>query len=243
VTDIRCEEAQRLIIGDDDMPPELVAHVGACANCRAAIAAILAERYAVPSPLTQPECAAMDDLPAYLDCELTEGEATAAVRFPDVWWHLWSCSDCAEEARLTRALLAAEATGELRPVPSLLLTSSTPVPWPALRLARDFLHQVFAPQLALGAAWGEDEPLLLAEEADGIYRVALYARNGAPGFWSLSVVVSPPVRAQAVLRFGKKAFRAPFDYSGTATIPAVPETLLIEGLGPPLEVRIEPDAA
>lgn len=241
MTNMLCEAAQRLISGDDPMPPELIAHVGACMTCRAAIATILAERYAVPSLARQLVCAEMDDLPAYHDLEKAEGEAVAAVRFPGVWWHLWSCSACAEEARLSAALLAAAAAGELWPVSSLLMSRTTLAPWPVLRLTRDFLHQVFAPYVALGATWGDDEPMLLAEEADGIYRIALYARSGEPGFWVMSVVVSPPVRAQAVLRFGKRAFRAPFDYSGTATLPAVPAALLIEGLGPPLEVRIEPD--
>lgn len=232
-----------MLLGGEAATPEVSAHVAACPRCRGALVAILAERYAPSPPPEELTCATLDDLPAYLDRERAEGERAAAARYPAVWWHLWVCPDCAEEARLARALLDAEAAGELASVPAVVPPGPVALElWPPLRLERDFLYAAIAPQAALGAAWGEgDEATLLAEESLGRYRVALYARPAAAaGIWSLSVMVSPVVRAVAVLRFGTWVFRAPFDPSGTATVEAVPVALLSGRVGPPLEVRIEP---
>lgn len=112
----------------------------------------------------------------------------------------------------------------------------------SLYFERPFLRSFFAPLNDLGSPWGHEyDPMLVAEEADGIYRVALYARPDDPDNWELSVVVSPPVRARAVLRFGKREYCASFDPEGTATVNGVPATYLTDGIGPPLEVRIEPE--
>lgn len=240
MAELSCEQVRNLLVAADPPPPALSAHVASCRRCRGALVAVLAARYAVPPPTEAPTCAVMDELPAYLDLERTAGAATAAARFPQVWWHLWICPACAEEARLTRALLAAEEVGLLAAVP--VGAAPSPARWPGLSLPRGFLHSAFAPQVALGAAWGEgDELTLIAEEREGAYRVALYAHTGGSDSWALSVVVYPPVRARAVLRFGDDEFRAPFDWSGTATVAAVPATLLTGRGGPPLEVSIEPD--
>lgn len=247
MTEIRCEQVCELLIRGEAATPEVHAHVLRCPRCRGSLVALLAERYGVPPPTGEPACAALDDLPAYLDCELAEGEAVAAVRYPAVWWHLWVCAACAEEARLTRALLVADAAGEVAPVPAAEPSASAAPPavslspWPLLYLERDFLYAAITPQIALGAAWSDDdEATLIAEESVGLYRVALYARPREAGNWSLSVMVSPVVRAVAVLRFGTWVFRAPFDATGTATVAAVPGALLSGRVGPPLEVRIEP---
>lgn len=240
MAELSCEQVRNLLVAADPPTPALSAHVTSCPRCRGALVAILAARYAVPPPAHAPTCDTMDDLSAYLDLECATGTAAAAARFPHVWWHLWVCPACAEEARLTRALLAAEEVGALTAVPAGAPPS--PARWPGLSLPRAFLHSAFTPQVALGAAWGEaDELTLVAEEKAGAYRVALYAHAGGPDSWALSVVVYPPVRARAVLRFGDDVFHAPFDWSGTATVAAVPATLLTGRGGPPLEVSIEPD--
>ncbi len=116
--------------------------------------------------------------------------------------------------------------------------------YPTLHLERSFLYHLFAPQAALGTAWGLSEyDSLIAEAVQGDYRVALYARPLGPELWALSVVVSPPVRAMAVLNFGQRIYRAPFDQEGTATVKAVPVELLVGSKGPPLQVHIEAYAA
>jgi hypothetical protein len=110
----------------------------------------------------------------------------------------------------------------------------------ALHLDREFLHRLFAPLAALGTAWGlAEDASLIAEAEEGPFRVALYVRPRGPELWALSVVISPPVHAMAVLRFGQRIFRAPFDQSGTATVAAVPVELLVGANGPPLLVNIE----
>jgi hypothetical protein len=110
----------------------------------------------------------------------------------------------------------------------------------ALRLDREFLQRLLAPLVALGAAWGlAEDASLIAEAEEGPFRVALYVRPRGPELWALSVVISPPVHAIAVLRFGQRTFRAPFDQSGTATVAAVPVELIVGAKGPPLRVTIE----
>jgi hypothetical protein len=114
----------------------------------------------------------------------------------------------------------------------------------ALRLDRMFLHRLFAPLRALGASWGlAEDDSLIAEAEEGPFRVALYVRPRGPELWALSVVVSPPVRAIAVLDFGEQVFRAPFDQSGFAIVKAVPVELLVGAEGPPLQLHIESYAA
>lgn len=112
---------------------------------------------------------------------------------------------------------------------------------PGLTLTRSFLRTVFMPEAALGTAWGDDELTLIAEETENMYRVALYARASGFASYALSVVTYPPVRAQAVLRFGSTVFRAPFDWSGTATVAPVPAELLAGHEGSSLVVTIEPN--
>lgn len=84
-----------------------------------------------------------------------------------------------------------------------------------------------------------DDDLLLAEERDGAYYVALYGRPRGPELWALSVVISPIVRAMAVLSFESISYRAPFDHAGVATIAALPVELII-GQPQLLTVKIEP---
>jgi hypothetical protein len=124
-------------------------------------------------------------------------------------------------------------------------TATVAASLPRLDLSRSYLHSLFGQQQALGPAWGEEDPaFLIAEESQGIYRVSLYARPAADHY-ALQLVVSPPLRAaDAVLSFGRRAYRAPFDDNGTATVPKVPASLLNGLYGPALKVRvrIEPRA-
>jgi hypothetical protein len=114
----------------------------------------------------------------------------------------------------------------------------------SLRLERAFLHRLFAPLRALGTSWGlAEDDALIAEAEEGPFRVALYVRPRGPELWALSVVVSPPIHAMAVLDFGEHVFRAPFDPSGLAIVKAVPVELLVGAEGPHLQVHIESYAA
>jgi hypothetical protein len=112
--------------------------------------------------------------------------------------------------------------------------------WPSVRIPCVLIGGLLATLEALGQPMGlHDDDLLLAEERDGPYHVALYGRPRGTELWALSVVVSPIVHAIAVLSFETISYRAPFDQAGVATVAALPVELII-GQPQLLTVTIEP---
>jgi hypothetical protein len=113
-------------------------------------------------------------------------------------------------------------------------------PWPTLRIPCAIIGGLHATLEALGQPMGlNDDDLLLAEEREGPYHVALYGRPRGPEIWALSVVISPIVRAMAVLSFESISYKAPFDQAGVATVATLPVELII-GQPQLLTVTIEP---
>lgn len=218
-------------------PAELAAHVAGCANCRGALAALLAELAlpgGTPAPLPCANC--QEALPAFADMARARGERAAIERYPAVWWHLWTCEDCADDYRLILALAAAEAAGALAPLPL-----ATPA-LPQIHLPRSFLYGALAPHAALGAHWGGgDDELLVAEEQQAGYQIAVLVqpRNDA---WLVGVTVAPPLAGWVIARFHTQIFRAPLDANGVAHFTDVPADLLTGAAGPDLTITIEPDA-
>jgi hypothetical protein len=207
------------------------------------LAAVAAELLRAPAPGGDVSCAACQDaLDAYIDCERRHGVAVALGRYPQVWWHLWTCSDCAEVYHLTGALLDAEDQRILMPIPVAAPPQPAPrlVRWPALRLPRGFLHSVFAPHVALGTAWsgGEHETLFAEEERDG-YHIAVSVRRHDLAYWAIVVAITPPIGGWAAVDVGEQHFRAPFDQRGRAEIAGVPLALLTERVGADMLVTIE----
>jgi hypothetical protein len=224
-------------------PPELVAHVAGCSACRGLLAALAANLVRVPAAQADLQCAdCQSALDAYIDCERRHGVAAAIQRYPDLWWHLWTCADCAEVYHLTNALVDAEEQVAI-PIP----ITAAPEPQPRLarllkvQLARAFLHGVFAPQAALGAAWsgGEDESLFAEEQLED-YHIALHVWQRGAIYWGIGITVTPPLTGWAVLSFGELRFSAPFDQHGRAVITEIPHGLLTDRAGPDMLMTIEP---
>ncbi len=98
--------------------PELIAHIAGCSSCRGALLLMAASLdMAPPDTLPRLTCAmAQPALAPYIELERAD-PAAAAQAFPSLWWHLWSCPDCAEAYRLTHLMLDAAAAGEIPPLP------------------------------------------------------------------------------------------------------------------------------
>jgi hypothetical protein len=225
-------------------PPEpaLVAHVAACVRCRGALAALLADLLGAPLPGSTSCKACSDDLPAYAELERAEGDVAAARGYPAVWWHLWICPDCAALAEDLAMLLAAEAAGVIMPPPRLRDTPTPPVTLalPSIRLARAFLHAVFAPQQLLGTTWSSgDDRLLLSEETLPGYRLVIHVYQERPEHWALELSVAPPVAGDIVVRFAEAVFREPLIDGLTARLGGIPAALLTDQSGPDMLLTIE----
>jgi hypothetical protein len=248
--DQRCEAVRRWLRQNEPSalpappPSELAAHVVGCSACRGLLAAVAADLLRVPSARGDLRCAdCQEALDGYIDCARRHGFAAAVQRYPDVWWHLWVCVDCAEVYQLTNALVDAE---EQVPMPIPLAVAperrAWHARWPRLQLPRAFLHGVFAPYAALGGAWsgGDDESLFAEEQLEG-YHIALHVRQRGVKHWGIGIAVTPPLSGWAVLSFGELRFRAPFDQHGQAVITEIPLELLIDRAGPDMLMTIEPD--
>ncbi|MBC8076164.1 MAG: hypothetical protein H7Y32_08845, partial [Chloroflexales bacterium] len=101
-------------------PFALGAHVLGCSTCRGAVFALLATLapHQHPAPIACIAC--QRRLDGFIDCERQHGSGAALKRDPAVWWHLWTCSTCAEIYHLTTTLIDAEAQGALPPIASAL---------------------------------------------------------------------------------------------------------------------------
>lgn len=224
-------------------PATLVAHVAECPRCRGALALLLAGQLNAPlDPDDSGNCnSCQDDLAAFVDLEYAHGAMVAAQTYPQVWWHIWLCPDCAETYRLTRVLVEAEADGALQGSrwPAAALQARPRLP--QLRFQRAFLSQVFATQQLLGIAWGaDDEGVVLGESASGGYHLSLSVQPLDDEQCIVSVSVEPPFDGWLVLQLGEQVFRARFDDTGLAQIASVPLRMLSAPDGPELMVTIEP---
>lgn len=228
-----------LAAGSAPPPPDLAAHVAGCPHCRGALAVTLAALDAPPPP-ADVGCAACDDaLPAYLELERAEGASAVARRHPGLFWHLWTCSDCAESARLIGLLLDAEAAGAI-PAPPRRPRPAPPLP--PIRLARSALSALLGPRLSLGAAWSDGpETLLLGQRDLGGWRVSIVAHQQGAGSWELELEVEPPVHGTVTVTLGDLTLRTTLAEGEVARLGPLPAAILAAPDGPDLTVSIEPD--
>lgn len=224
--------------------PTLCAHIAACPSCRTALFLLASDllQIAVPeTPLPCDQC--MDDLPAYIDLERDEGIQVAATTYPHIWWHLWTCADCAETYQMTLAIQAAEATGALTPIPLASLIQPLPAhPLTRLirsvKLPRPVIFRALVPIAGAQLSGGTPSDALIHDDEDANYelRTTVQKRHGA---WHVLVQIDPPISGDAVIQFGSDTFRAAFDHAGAAQIGPIPAELLLAADGPDLDLRIE----
>ena len=225
--------------------PSLVVceHISECSRCRAAILLLFLANSAVPlSPpeLSCAECQA--NLAAYIDFEQA-APAKALQIFVGIWWHLWTCEECADIYSM-----ACELQAEI-PVQALDRHRSMSVPgirlsWlPPILIGRDIL-QLILPQrfdpLAIVRGLRPQYLLFdgpLGEECNRqcvVWAMLLDDTN-----YCIGVDVQPPIAGAAVLRCGQLYLQSDFDHHGLAMMRTMPAALLTDADGPAIEIRFE----
>ncbi|MCG8353122.1 MAG: hypothetical protein MI924_35600 [Chloroflexales bacterium] len=98
-------------------PSALLDHIAACLVCRGALLLFMAHLLqASPSPLKTTCAECQHDLAAYIDEESQASFISAYKAYPHVWWHLWTCADCAQTYQLVSTIRDAEQNGDLVPL-------------------------------------------------------------------------------------------------------------------------------
>lgn len=219
--------------------PELCAHVVQCDRCRTALLLQATELLCVPLDIAPASCAlCQDDLAAYIDIERSEGIQAAIQAYPHLWWHLWSCTDCAETYRGVEAL---QQTEELQPITPLLFDKLVGHRQPLMRmvtLPRRWLAALLAPRY--GVAWGDrGGGSVIHEEEDEGRQITVSVQKQA-GAWIIRVTITPPIAGDLLVTLGDERFRATIDPNGSATVGPIPPQLLQQSVGPDLTIQIEP---
>jgi len=234
--------------------PELWDWIAQDAANRVTLMLLAAEVVGVPSEELDANCQdCANELAAYIETELEQGADQAARTYPGVWWHLWTCQDCAEIYRMTYALVEAEQRGEIPPLP---VGTSTPSPIPSspprergiavlISFTREFLNTAVAPfvqpQWVASGAGSEDEgETVLADEDTGYgYRLTLSLKPDQGDHWPVIIAIDPSPSGQVALRFGDATFRSPL-MAGQAVV-EVPRSFFTDPQGPPMRIGIEAD--
>ena len=225
-------------------PLTLVEHVSDCAYCRAALLLIVVELLHVPlgtAPITCDQC--QSDIAAYIDCEQYEGMAEALVSYPHVWWHLWTCVDCAMDHQFIATLQDAEAVGSLPPIP-LVSLAHRPHPrqvrpvFQTIMLPRMWFTRILMPQL--GPTWGQsNDDMVIYEDEQDTYQITMTVRKGRVES-RVIITIDPPMDGNVVIALGDATFRARIGPDGVAHVGPIPADLLTSPIGPAMAIRIEP---
>jgi hypothetical protein len=186
-------------------------------------------------------------------------------RHPRAWQHLQVCADCRAEHDTLLDLLAAEAHGELAPLPPRRIVASPPVaqPWrlvfePLADHPRPALAFVFAPAYLLrslqpaavggrrgGLAPPADALILsyLGEAGGGEVSVQVYARpvRGDPAHCTLALIaVGEPMPAAAALAWGGQTWQQPLSPDGDAEFGPLPLAALSHSPAEAFSLRLLP---
>jgi hypothetical protein len=239
------EHIQSWLVSQQDAaaqpPDELVEHVAGCAECRGALLLLMTTLLNVPAAegISCAQC--QEDLAAYIDEEIAGGPSRAAQAFPEVWWHLWTCQDCAETYQVTLAIVGDTPLPEQAPAAAPWLTAalSATREW-LFELPRAILNLSFDPGPLLVPMGDEDDtPLVLLDrERDG-HQIVLGVQPQGDGRWSAQVEVAPPLSGTVSLALGETTYGAPLDAQGRAHLGDLPAAQLAAADGPGLLLRIE----
>lgn len=243
-----CEQVQTWLQqkGDNPIhapPPVLYTHVAGCSRCKGALVLFMTALLKSSGKWTPGKTACEDcerDIAAYIDIE-REASLTVAVReYPHVWWHLWTCPDCAESYQTIVALLEAEANGQLIPMPR----ASAAIQQTSLTDRFKFLYSVIRDMLsvppALGFAMGEadTDAVLLDEELAG-YSVTLSVQKQSHEYWQVMALVDPGAEGRITLIFGDTTFHAYLRPGSDTIISDIPVALITADDDQQMMVEIE----
>lgn len=172
------------------------------------------------------------DLAAFIDLEVAEGLKLAAEIYPDVWWHVISCQDCAEAYAMTWDLTTAEPSYQIVPPPPPSLQ---------MRLTNFFLAFALPkPASALRSCTGVCENgKVIYEKANEAYEATLFAKQQPTGEWILLVKTKPNHQGYVMVTLGKEVFQTEL-VQGQAVV-NLPVALAAPN-GPDLVIEIVPMA-
>jgi hypothetical protein len=221
-------------------------HLTTCSRCRAGL--LLLVRAFDPEPdllgtsIVCDTCQA--DMAAYIDLE-AEDPSLAAAMYPQVWWHLWTCEECAQTYELTHMLLAAQHAGQIEPLHLNRRNTERAVPvFQQMRLTRPLLMAALPRRVpALSASRGPDNRYVLFDETKEEperQQFTIVAEEQDNDSWQVTITVMPPPTGLLVLTFGTLRFVTPFAPDGTATISNIPSDVLVHPDGPEMEIGIAP---
>lgn len=182
-----------------------------------------------------------DSLAVFLEIE-RERPAEAMARHPALWHHIQHCPDCFADYLAARALLAAEAAGE---IPALAL----PPTWSPRRVIAAIRQIVLTRPMLLRAlpAAGPlrgDAPtahtLLDSFSPEPPGRLVITVSEHPTQGWSLQVQITPPMLGKIELSAGPLQTEAAFQPDGSAIITSLPMILFREEAAPDLAIRLVP---
>jgi hypothetical protein len=243
---------QEAIQARNVIPPTstVAEHIAGCTHCRGALLLLAAVVFEPPQLSEEIDCALCREyLASYIDQELVDIRA-AVQMYPQVWWHMWSCVECAELYEFTRRLVDAERVGLLTPIP---LPDPTAVAQPAaslplaelpiFHLKRAFLFWAFSGQPAqprTGIEADEHEFVLFDGEASG-HSVQLRVTQIPEQPWRITITITPPIAGWLTLTLDEFQRRIRFDRHGVAILSGIPAAALCSSDGPDLIGSVEPD--
>ena len=212
--------------------PYLYTHLAGCDACRGVFALHLASAIGITAPPGPINCDDCDqDMAALIEIERDAGTIAARTAYPDLWWHLWTCRDCAETYRLTRLLLRSEQ----------LPRSEPPRRQPLITFSREFMAGTIDYTYVTTARRGKPGvPIVISSPEPGDNpQLSFSIQRQQNGEWTLHVTVLPAPMAWLVVRIGAFEARARFGEAGQAQIPAVPAELLLASDAPDLEFSLD----
>jgi hypothetical protein len=240
--------------------PELCNLIAEDPTSRGALLVLASELFGVGPASESLDCEdCNEDIPAYIETVHTLGIRAAVQRYPDVWWHLWTCSACAEVYRLTDEIVTDEEQGVFRFGAALeqigATSSSDPTqdsPGSVLfqwgtqicSLTRTFLNYALSPlvqpRLSVCRSVGDEEESIIFDDetTNADYQLQLSVTPRQEEHWLIKVTLTPPPVGNVVLRFDHMVFRAPLE-RGRADV-QIPQSLLTDTGGPPLSIGLEP---
>lgn len=233
---------QRFKLFDTD---QIFQHVAGCDECRGVlITCSLLEPTLFPiyKPISCADC--QSKLAAFVDAaELAPGSEIAI--YPEVWWHLLSCQDCADEYVALRAFAMSDAAAVAAEVVDSQAAARVARRVAQLTLKREFLRTALPPFLTarptVYRGGHVEEHLLTRENVAPGFQAIVGVRQESAEYWSVIISIVPPVAGVVVLKLGDLVQQATLDALGNATVSAVPAAILLTADGPDIEIGIHSD--